>query len=110
MANESGSLKWRIYYDDGSTVDSSTTTADQSPKLGVIAVVQTDPERGRIVIHRFDFYWYEHGEFWGSDIFGLWDYLTRPGMKVVLFGRTVATALYSEIVQRACNDTDFEAR
>ena len=110
MADESGSLAWRIYYADGSRIDSAQTLVHKVPKTGVIAIVQPDSELGRTVLQRMDFYWWEDNEFWGGDIFGLWDYLTRPGNKLVLFGRSIPNAAYREIVQRAIHDPDFKPR
>lgn len=103
----SGRQPWLIYYDDGSVWGGSVPDA---PPLGVQAIVQAtdDPNvgSGRILIRRFDFYWWDGAEWFGSDLFGLFDYLQRPGYKKVIFGRTIATAAHQAIVDRALAEWD----
>lgn len=101
--------EWRVYYDDGTTYDDGDGPPGQAPKQGVICTVHRDAEVGRQIITHYDFYWWnaDAGCWWGGDIFGLWDYLTRPGEKVVLFGRSVPNDHYREIHRRAVEDADF---
>lgn len=108
-------MEWRVYYDDGSTFDSDDGSVQDVPALGVQAVVChdrcPDSATGRMVAHRFDFYWYEGPEWFGGDLFGLFDYLVRPGMKKVVFGRSMAvTSEHQRIIDRACGDPDFVRR
>lgn len=102
-------LKWRVYYDDGSTYDNEDGPPEEAQKQGVICTVARDERVGRTITTQYDFYWwnYEEEEWWGSDKFGLWDYLTRPGEKIVLFGRSVPRDKYRSIHQDAVNDEDF---
>ena len=100
-------VDWRIYYDDGSTFDGAPESA---PALGVLAVVQPDPDHGRVVLSRWDYYCFHGGEWYGHDSFGLFDCLTRPGWKRVLFGRTVPSAWFREVLKRAETDLDFPPR
>lgn len=101
-------ISWRVYYDDGSTFDGPP---EDTPTTGVIAIVQPDPDHGRMVLSRWDYYdFHDNGQWWGHDIFGLFDCLTRPGWKRVLFGRTIETARFRQIVARAEADPDFATR
>jgi len=113
---------WRIYYGDGSTFDSEQGAPDKAPGLNVQAIVQRDPSPhgvGRFVIHGggqrpnrapIDYYCYdsEQGIWQGCDLFGLWDYLVRPGWKRVLFGRTINDETYQRIITAAGDDKDFD--
>lgn len=104
-----GDVSWRVYYDDGATFDAAPEVA---PAVGVICVVQPDPDHGRMVLSKWDYYcWHpDTGQWWGHDIFGLFDCLVRPGWKRVLFGRTVPTGVFRAVVARAECDADFPRR
>lgn len=105
------SLEWRIYYDDGSTFDNLEGGPADAPALGVIAVTSIDAEVGFWTARSADYYCYDPDRFtpyWeGVDIFGMWDYLALPGMKRVLFGRTIPNREYEKILHRAMHDPDF---
>ena len=109
-------LRWRIYYGDESTIDSSQCDVYDLPVLNVqVAACHTDdPEHstGLMPIHRKDYYWWEPSEestggWGGGDLFGLFDYLMRPGPRKVLFGRTIETETYKRIIKRACEDREL---
>lgn len=95
---------YRVFYDDGSTYDGAVELA---PCEGVIIVVQDDPDVGRELLHIKDFYYWEHGRWWGADRWGMEDYLRRPGWKKVLAGRNTSYANYSALYDRANHDPDF---
>lgn len=103
------SLQWRIYYGDGSTFDNTQGEPDESPALNVQVITIIDPDVGRLLLHRYDFYWYDfdHAIWSAGDIFGMFDYLCQPGIKVVRFGRSIVNREYREIVTRAGSDPDF---
>lgn len=100
-------MLWRIFYGDCSTFSSADGPADLSPGLDVQAIVQPDPDVGRHVLSRFGYYWLDRGEWYGGDLFGLFDYLQRPGHKVVRFGRTISNARFREIIRAATEDPNF---
>lgn len=95
---------YRIYYDDGSTYDREVELA---PCDGVIIIVQDDPDVGREILHIKDFYYWEHGRWWGCDHYGMEDYLRRPGWKKVVAGRNTFYQNYSDLYDRANKDEDF---
>lgn len=104
------SPKWAVYYDDGTRVTDRETRIPDLPSRGVLAVVQPDPDVGRIVISGHDYYvWRSEHESWYGvfDNFGLWDYLASPGWKRVLFGRTTDTETYRRVYEKALNDGAF---
>jgi len=107
------SVDWRIYYGDGSTYDSSGSPFD-APALDVQAIIirVNDPANsyGRGLVARFDYYWWvpESQEWFGGDLFGLFDYLTNTlGPKRVLFGRTIGNAEHQDIITRALADKEL---
>ena len=89
-----------IYYSDGSTYDGEI---ENTPTRDVQVIVQPCPRTGWAMQHTTDYYvWREDLDEWrGTDIFGLWDYLARDGMKKVLFGRTISNEEYNDVYQRA---------
>lgn len=103
-------MAWRIYYDDGSTFDAAMGTPEAAPGLGVQVIVQPDERVGRVLLTRFDWYYWRRdlGVWWASDLFGLLDQLTndRAGnVAAVKAGRNAAP--YDEILARAIADPDF---
>lgn len=84
-------MRWRVYYDDGSTFDGSDSPWE-APANGVQALAfETKSEAHPFrVIHTKDAYYWRDGAWYGCDIMGLWDYLMLyRGPKAVLFGRTM---------------------
>lgn len=100
------SIAWKIYYEDGSTY---TGPPYEAPPLGVMIIVHADLEHGRFLRFNYDYYWYvEDKDQWeGSDLFGLYDYLMRPGPRKVIFGRITDNETFSSIHQKAYFDEDF---
>lgn len=101
-------MRWIIHYGDRQTFSDEDGDALDAPALNVQCIVQAadDPNNslGRGLQAEFDFYWFEPEaeEQWvGGDIFGLWDYLTRPGPKKVIFGRSIDTRTHMEIRMEA---------
>lgn len=100
-------LQWRIYYGDDTTYSNQDGSPEATPKRDVQVIVQVDSEVGRVLLHRFDFYWWQDGQWYGGDYFGLVDYLIQPGWKIVLFGRSVPNSDYRALVTAASTDSDF---
>lgn len=103
-------LAWRIWYDDLTVYDSAVSGPDQAPALGVQAIAVADATVGRLILSRYDYYWWDAGRWWGGDLFGLWDYLARPGWKRILFGRSLSNEQFSEVMARALGDPELPAK
>ena len=103
--NQAHDPDWVVYYGDGSTY--SSEDGSSPPARDVQVIVQRHPEVGVELVTASDYYVWRNGRWWGVDLFGLFDYLTRPGPKKVLFGRTIETEVYKRIIKRACEDTDL---
>lgn len=103
------SFRWRIYYGDGTAYDSRDGEAWDAPAVNVQAVVVSDPEHGWYCCRADDFYWYLEDEdrWYSGERFGLFDYLTQPGRRKVLFGRSIPDREYRAILDRAMNDPDL---
>ncbi|MDQ3730312.1 MAG: hypothetical protein M3355_12075 [Actinomycetota bacterium] len=99
---------WRVYYGDGSTFSSEDGEPKDAPKRGVqlVARIIDSPNGPQMAYaYRDDFYWWAEGDGWiGGDHYGFWDYMTQPGAKVVLFGRSIKDSDYREIVDRAMSE------
>lgn len=81
-------------------------------RRGVVAVVYPDPVTGRIVLHRWDWYYLKRGEWWGSDVHGLLDQMMHHADEIdlVVQGRTFTNDRYRDVLERAMTDPDFPAR
>ena len=95
---------FRIYYSDFSTYSGPPAEA---PGLGVVVVVQDDPDVGRMVMARWDYYCWHGEQWWGHDLIGLMDCLAQPGWNNVIIGRTVSQDAWREINRLALEDPDF---
>lgn len=99
--------RFRIHYDDGSTVSGDIATV---PCDGVIVIAQEDAEVGRELLHMKDFYYWEHDRWFGCDLYGLFDYLRRPGWKKIVAGRNTTPANYHRLMDRARLDPDLPGK
>jgi len=101
--------KWRIYYSDGSTFDSTEGEPHEAPTEGFICAVGYDFAGGRYIQHKHDFYCWHSGEarWWGVDRFGLHDLLRRNELYAYKEGRSVPGEWYRELMRRAHEDADF---
>jgi len=102
-------VRWKIYYGDGAEYGGAgNNDASTAPTLNVQAIAQeADIAIGRKTVSRYDFYWYCNDEWFGGDLFGLFDYLVQPGYKVVKFGRAINRLEFEKILNRAVTDTDL---
>lgn len=108
-------VRWRIYYADGSTFDSTMGDPWEAPGLGVVCIVQGDPDTGRGVQSRWDWYAWRRDtrDWWGHDGFGILDQLTADRLDrvaAVKAGRTVSSEDYGRLFALANADPDFAPR
>ncbi len=103
-------IDWRIYYSDESTFDSSQGSPQDAPAYGVICIIYSNELVGRIIMHRWDWYYWvpDEGQWWGSDLFGVLDRLLHRLPTIALCqGRNVSNKTYSKIMGMADKDKDF---
>lgn len=95
-------VKFRIYYEDGSTYQEDPFYA---PATGAQVIAQADPARvkGFGLLLGKDAYCWKDGYWFQCDVAGMWDYvMEHPGPLKVLFGRMmVRNEEYYKIVNRA---------
>lgn len=101
---------WAVFYADGSTFTSDDGGPADAPGLGVVVIAQADPEVGRMLMCRWDFYCWHEPQWWGHDLTGLIDCLALAGFNRVLVGRTVSQQSWREIYSKAEADPDFAPR
>lgn len=105
-------VQWRVYFDDGATVDSTTPLEDVRGD-GVQVIVQRDDTPGdvyavgRELLYDADFYCWRDDRWFRCDLYGLFDYLRHPGWRKVVAGRTAHRAAYKTALLRAQQDSDF---
>jgi len=99
-------VKYKLFYADGSVYTDEDGPPENAPARGVMVAVQADDTVGLELVKGSDYYVYrpDGGGWFGVDIFGLWDYLLDPGLKVVKFGRTINNKEYSDIIKQAMED------
>lgn len=98
--------KWLIYYGDGTKVYDQDCSPEFVPKRDVQVITVEDRDSGQLFLRSDDYYWWDYriGRWSSGDIFGLFDYLVEPGIKVVLFGRTIGNEEYRKIMDLAMSD------
>lgn len=101
-------MRWKIFYDGGYTFSDEQGKPEDMPAFGVVCIVCADDLVGRMILHKFDWYYWTDGGWQGGDIYGLLDRLLhRLPTVAVCQGRTVPNAVYQEIMGRADKDPDF---
>lgn len=103
---------WRIYYADGTTFDSTQGEPEQAPPLGFICAIGYDEAGRRYIMHGWDHYQWDvvTAQWWGMDMCGLFDRLTRNLVVAYKQGRTVTRDEFTAIMRRAHEDADFPQR
>jgi len=101
-------IQWRVYYGDGSTFSDEEGSPEMAPGCGVMCIANYDEDNRRKLAHSTDYYFFDAGRWYGCDIFGLWDYLSRVGLKIVKFGRMIGDNQYRAVMSQAMNDLPLE--
>ena len=96
-------MKWRLYYDDGTTFSDEDGKWDDAPMDGVQGVVITDKETGRKVIQAKDFY------FMKDDSINFTDDLNPllRQLKFIKFGRWMPNKEWKGTLKKMIEDSDF---
>jgi len=102
-------MMWRIYYDDGSTYDSSMGEPHEAPPEGVLCIVYRDQHGKRFIASHQPFYCFDvkTHEWWPIDMAGLLDRLRRNLIYAFKEGRSVDNAEFQAVMRRADQDPDF---
>lgn len=102
-------MEWRVYYDDGSTFDSSQGLPHEAPSWGFICAIAYDQDRSRYIMQGWDFYRWDKdtAQWWGMDLVGFIDSSARNENYAVKIGRTVSKKRWGEIMTKAHEDADF---
>lgn len=99
-------MDWKIFYSNGSTYSGNPEFA---PKTKVQAIIVKDDLIGRRIESSSDQYIYsqERGGWRGVDKYTLYEYLTEPGYKIVLFGSVMIDSDFRKLWDKIANDTDL---
>jgi hypothetical protein len=92
-------MSYRIYYGGGEVYESGN---GNPPARDVQVIVQEHPAVGWHTQSGHDFYVWRGGRWVGVDDFGLYDFLLDTGL--VLFGRTMTTPEFQQVMTRAVAD------
>lgn len=107
-------MKWRIYYDNGTTFDSSQGMPEDAPAFGVQCIVFPDKDHGRTILQRFDWYYWkrDENEWWAGDLFGVLDLFMHQPKNVTALkaGRNVSNTTFQDILHKAVHDPDFDPK
>jgi hypothetical protein len=93
---------WTIYYADGTTFSNENGTVRDAPRIGVVAIVQTNEDVGWEIVHAFTYYYFEEsvGGWRCSDQFGMYDHLIRCRDPLILFGRFTDDKTYNSLLKK----------
>ena len=106
----SPSLKWRIYYGDGSYFDSVQGTPWEAPRTNVQVIIQEDDRLGwEILSGNNEFYYGERG-WYGANGFTFYDHLIRAKYPLIVFGRMLSNEEYAAIEKRVLDDMKSEGK
>lgn len=107
-------MRWKIWYSNGKTFsnqDGLPQSLEREYHFGVQVITQEDKDHNWATQTGGDFYvWDDRGDgwrWWGVDIWGLVDYVTKPGYKIILLGESVPSDTFGKIFQAAKNDPEF---
>lgn len=115
---------WCIFYEDGSTYDSSQGDPASAPGWGVVVIAQNvtvDPAPGagrrrRLITGQYDpltegqdWYIYRDEVWFAINLMGLCQYIMEPGLKIIKMGRWVHPATFAEMMDRAQAWVEAEA-
>ena len=102
-------LNWRIYYEDGSTFSNQEGSPEAAPPFGFVCAVGYDETGTRYIMHGWDHYCFDLNsiQWWGMDLCGVFDRLSRNLVFAYKQGRTVTKSEFKAIMSRASNDPDF---
>jgi hypothetical protein len=70
-------VRWKIYYEDGTTFSDRDGKPKEAPGWGVQTIVQPHVESGRYLLPPYDYYLYRDGRWIGVDVAGLTDHLLK---------------------------------
>ena len=73
-------MKWKIYYEDGTTFSDQDGKPKDAPGWGVQTIVQPHIESGRYLLPPYDYYLYRDSRWIGVDVAGLTDHLLKLGL------------------------------
>lgn len=101
------SLRWRIYFGDGSVWSDQDGPPEKAPHDDVQVIVAAGPDR---LQHGRDWYWFKNDVPWSGDLQGLLLQLKRDRDREihgVKEGITIENRDFQELLKRAVNDPDF---
>ena len=98
-------MQWKLYYGDGTTFSDQDGSPADAPAWDVqVIAMAADISIGRRTASN-DYYWFEHGQWFGGDFVGLIDFLARSG--VVKFGRSIPRPKFEILLNKAVLDPDL---
>lgn len=102
-------MKWKIYYGDRTTFTDEDGNPEDAPCRNVQVIAQVSDRVGKYFCRSDDFYIFDEsiGGWQGVDIAGFYDYLFRPGLKIVKFGRTISNEEWNDILGWAMKEDDY---
>lgn len=100
-------LRWKVYYGDGSTFSSADGHAFDTPARGVQIIAIADHEHGWRLERGGDYYCWVPGkdDWYAADQAGLILYFLDRGPKRVLLGERMDYYEYRAVLDRAMSDT-----
>ena len=101
--------KFKIFYENGSTYSDKNGPIERAHKMGVVIILM-ESGQGQRIEKEHDFYCYFPHGWVGVSQYGLYDYLSSQGYKLVLFGREVEENKRNTIYNSALSDTYIKGK
>lgn len=109
MARQFTPESWTVFYADGSTFSNEDGPPEDAPCTGVLAVCYFNIDNRREIGASKDYYWYDEtpiyqdiksGSWFAGDVTGFYQYMFRPGKKIVKFGAIVHDMIWRRELEK----------
>ncbi|MHA2066384.1 MAG: hypothetical protein ACXABY_18590 [Candidatus Thorarchaeota archaeon] len=91
-------MRWKIYYDDGTTFSNEEGTPESAPLDGVLCIVEKQDQVQ--VYYGFDFYYWT-GENWAAGYQAALERWLRGVLPDLKYGRWTRTSIYKQAMKAA---------
>jgi hypothetical protein len=93
-------VKWKIFYDDGTTVSSDSSKPEEAPVDGILAIVEKKGNN-TIMVHQNNEYYYWTGENWISGGLNSLERWLRKELPNLKYGRWTKESVWRQVLEEA---------
>jgi hypothetical protein len=93
-------VKWKIWYDDGTTFSSDDGNAENAPVDGILAILEKRSDN-TVMNHHGNDYYYWTGEVWMSGGQASMERWMRRELPALKFGRWADDTIWREVIEES---------